>query len=73
MTLAEIVQFSKQAGTEEILLQQIELTDSVFQMTTQTLLFLLEQGVSTRVIRAMQESPFSAREKSARIRAYGER
>jgi hypothetical protein len=57
MTVGEIVQLSKHAGTEDIIVRQIELTNSVFNLTTQNLIDLLEQGVNVRVIRAMQESP----------------
>ena len=55
MTLEEIVRLSKHAGTEDLIIRQIELTDSVFQPTTSEILSLLEQGVNPRVIRAMQE------------------
>jgi hypothetical protein len=57
MTLGEIVQLSKHTGTEDIIIRQIELTNSVFKLTTQNLIDLLEQGVNIRVIRAMQDSP----------------
>jgi len=56
MTLDDIVRLSKHAGTEDIIVRQIELTNSVFNLTTQNLIDLLEQGVKVRVIRAMQES-----------------
>ena len=60
MTLAEVVQLSKHAGIEDIIVRHIELTGCVFHLTTQDLLYLLEQGVSPRVIRVMQESAAGA-------------
>jgi hypothetical protein len=66
MTLAEIVLLSKHADAEDIIIRQIELTTCVFHLTTQDLLYLLEQGVRPRVVRAMQESGAGAKASSWR-------
>jgi Bacterial type II and III secretion system protein len=64
MTLDDVVRMSKAGVADVIILRQMELTGVVFDLTTADIIHLREQGVSNRVIRAMQERRTSAATKT---------
>ena len=56
MSLNEIVTLAKHGISDAIIVRQIELTESIFALTTNDILHLNQSGVSNVIIRAMQES-----------------
>ncbi len=54
MSLTDIVRLSQRGIAEDIIVRQMELTGSAFQLTVDDILSLNEQGVSDNVIRTMQ-------------------
>jgi hypothetical protein len=55
LTVSDVVSLTRAGASDDIILRQMELTQSTFRVTTPDLLHLLESGVSHHVIRAMQE------------------
>jgi hypothetical protein len=55
MTFTEIATMSKRGISDDIIIRQMQLTESMYDLTTEQILSLNEQGVSNGVIRAMQE------------------
>ena len=55
MSSADIVKMSQAGVSAKIILRQMELTNAVFNLTADDIISLHEQGVSKRIIRAMQE------------------
>lgn len=58
MGVNDIVQLSQSRTPDDIIIQQINSTGSVFTLTTQDLTYLQDQGVSGRVISYMQQRRF---------------
>jgi len=55
MSHTDIVTLSKRGISDDIIIRQMELTESIYDLTTEQILTLHEQGVSNAVIRAMQD------------------
>jgi Flp pilus assembly secretin CpaC len=53
--LTDIAAMSKRGISDDIIIRQMQLTESMYDLTTEQILSLHEQGVSNAVIRAMQE------------------
>ncbi len=58
MGLNEIVQLSQRGTPDDIIIQQIQTTGSIFRLTTEDITYLQEQRVSSRVISVMQTPPY---------------
>jgi uncharacterized protein YcfJ len=54
MSIQQIVDLSKQGINENVIIDKIRLTNSKFNLTSADINYLQEQGVSQRVIAAMQ-------------------
>ena len=59
MSLTEIVDLSQRGTPENIIIQQINSTGSVFNLTTADVMYLQEQRVSTGVISYMQQRRYA--------------
>jgi surface antigen len=55
MSLNEIVQMKQQGNPDNIIIQQIRTTGSIFALTSDDINFLRQQGVSDQVISEMQQ------------------
>jgi hypothetical protein len=55
VTVTDVVTLSKRGISDDIIIRQMELTESIYDLTTAQILSLHEHGVSNAVIRAMQE------------------
>jgi hypothetical protein len=60
MTIDDVVKMSKAGVATKIILRQMELTNAVFNLTTDEIIHLRKEGVNNRVISAMQERRTSA-------------
>ena len=54
MSMHEVVQMSQQQTPEQLIVNQIEATRSNFDLRTEDIMYLQQQGVSPRVISVMQ-------------------
>ncbi len=54
MRLDDVVQMAQRRTPDEIIIQQIDSTHSIFNLSTQDIFFLQDQGVSRNVISFMQ-------------------
>ena len=54
MTIQQIVDFTKQGINEDVIIDRIRLTNSKFKLSTEDVNYLKQQGVSQKVIDAMQ-------------------
>ena len=54
MTLADVVNLSQRGTSPDIIIQQIDSTGSVFNLTTNDVIYLQDQNVNSRVISVMQ-------------------
>ncbi|MDD2689217.1 MAG: YMGG-like glycine zipper-containing protein [Candidatus Omnitrophica bacterium] len=54
MTILQIVELSKQGANENVIIDKIRLSNSKFNLTSDDISYLKQQGVSQNVINAMQ-------------------
>jgi hypothetical protein len=54
MSIAQIVELTKQGVNEDVIIDKIRLTNSKFNLSADDLNYLKQQGVSQKVIAAMQ-------------------
>lgn len=59
MQLSDIIQMSQRGTSEDIIIRQIDATGSVFNLTTNDILDLQNQGVSRNVIAVMQSRRYA--------------
>jgi hypothetical protein len=60
LALEEIVQLTRAGSTDEVIINQIRLSGSVYTLTGQEILYLQNNGVRDPVIREMQATPYRA-------------
>jgi hypothetical protein len=60
MTIGDVVKMSQRGISSNIIIRQIELTNAVFNLTADDIIYLHDQGVSDDIISAMQERRTSA-------------
>lgn len=64
MSIDDVVRMSKAGVSAKIILRQLDMTNAIFDLTCDDIVYLREQGVSNRVIGAMQERRTSAATKT---------
>lgn len=55
VTIDDVVRMSSVGASDDVIIRQMELTNAAFDLTCDDIVYLREQGVSNRIIRAMQE------------------
>lgn len=55
MTIQQIVDFTKQGINEDVIIDKIRLSNSKFKLNAEDISYLKQQGVSQKVIDAMQQ------------------